>query len=107
MSKLNLLFKSLTVSKARGIRRKGGFCCDGLAQINIIYGCNGIGKSTAGLALMTLLVLPGVNSERIAMFPALLSSDRKGTIYLLMVKLARRFRDRKKIPTLDLVVRTN
>jgi hypothetical protein len=49
------MFKSLTVSKARGIRRKGGFCCDGLAQINIIYGCNGIGKSTAGLALMTLL----------------------------------------------------
>ena len=55
MSKLNLLFKSLTVSKARGIRRKGGFCCDELAQINIIYGSNGVGKSTAGLALMTLL----------------------------------------------------
>lgn len=59
MSKLNLLFKSLTVSKARGIKRKEGFCCDELAQINVIYGTNGVGKSTAGLALMALLAPAG------------------------------------------------
>jgi len=55
MSKLNLLFKSLTVDNARGIRRNRGFCCDDLSQVNIIYGSNGVGKSTAGLALMALL----------------------------------------------------
>jgi len=55
MSKLNLRFKSLTVDNARGIQRKQGFCCDDLSQINIIYGSNGVGKSTAGLALMALL----------------------------------------------------
>ena len=55
MSRQNLLFKSLSVHNARGIRRGRGFCCDDLAQVNIIYGSNGIGKSTAGLALMALL----------------------------------------------------
>ena len=55
MSNQNLLFKSVAVHNARGIRRGRGFCCDELAQVNIIYGSNGIGKSTAGLALMALL----------------------------------------------------
>ena len=55
MSKLSLLFRSLSVNNALGIQRKRGFCCDDLAQINIIYGSNGVGKSTAGLALMALL----------------------------------------------------
>ena len=55
MNNQNLLFKSLSVHNARGIRRGRGFCCDDLAQVNIIYGSNGIGKSTAGLALMALL----------------------------------------------------
>jgi hypothetical protein len=55
MGKLSLLFRSLSVNNARGIRRKRGFCCNDLAQVNIIYGSNGVGKSTAGLALMALL----------------------------------------------------
>ena len=55
MSNQNLQFKSLSVHNARGIRRGRGFCCDELAQVNVIYGSNGIGKSTAGLALMALL----------------------------------------------------
>jgi uncharacterized protein YhaN len=55
MSNQNLLFKSVSVHNARGIRRGRGFSCVDLAQVNIIYGSNGIGKSTAGLALMALL----------------------------------------------------
>lgn len=55
MSNRNVLIKSVTVHNARGIGRGRGFCCDELALVNIIHGSNGIGKSTAGLALMALL----------------------------------------------------
>jgi len=55
MGNQNLLFKSLSVYNARGIRRGRGFACEDLGQVNVIYGSNGIGKSTAGLALMALL----------------------------------------------------
>jgi energy-coupling factor transporter ATP-binding protein EcfA2 len=55
MSNQNLFFKSVSVDNARGVRRGRGICCDELAQVNIIYGSNGIGKSTVGLALMALL----------------------------------------------------
>ena len=47
--------KSLRVVQARGITRDNQFELSDLKNINVIYGRNGVGKSTVGLAIYKLL----------------------------------------------------
>ena len=56
MSESSLHFKSVEITSARGIRRADRFSIDNLASVNVIYGSNGVGKSTTGLALYAMLV---------------------------------------------------
>lgn len=47
--------KSLRVVQARGITRENQFELSDLKNVNVIYGRNGVGKSTVGLAIYKLL----------------------------------------------------
>ena len=47
--------KSLRVVQARGITRDNQFQLSDLKNVNVIYGRNGVGKSTVGLAIYKLL----------------------------------------------------
>ncbi|MEC9097451.1 MAG: hypothetical protein VX776_12500, partial [Planctomycetota bacterium] len=51
----NVHFSSLRVIQARGITRDNQFELEGLENVNIIYGRNGVGKSTVGLTIYKLL----------------------------------------------------
>ena len=51
----NVFLKSLRVISARGIRQDSELNLEGLADVNIVFGSNGVGKSTVGLSIYKLL----------------------------------------------------
>lgn len=55
MSKSDVSVKSLGVVRARGITRDDQIQLNGLGKVNVIFGRNGIGKSTVGMAIYKLL----------------------------------------------------
>ncbi len=55
MTDRNVHLNSLRIIQARGISRESQFEINDLGNVNVIFGRNGIGKSTVGLAIYKLL----------------------------------------------------